>query len=277
MQTASPERARFLHVVLSGALLLGAMTGLPGCASPSTGTDSPFLPPDTSGSTAPRDSALSVLTAMERTAFDSAFAALDKYGVTRHLRTEQLTPAGTTAAVRSLTIRYTPGSDSGTVQHRESVGTFRDGGLFSGIVGSRPPTERPSDLVPEALPDQPAYLAPRTREAYRYTLRTDSLRTGTPTHVVTARVRPDGTGQDQGVRYARLTLDRASQELVGLVVVRAERALLFGEESRLRLRLRRLPDGRWVPHVTRFRALVHVPFRTPRQFRTVSAYSNYVP
>jgi len=91
------------------------------------------------------------------------------------------------------------------------------------------------------------------------------------------RVRPDGTGQDQGVRYARLTLDRASQELVGLVVVRAERALLFGEESRLRLRLRRLPDGRWVPHVTRFRALVHVPFRTPRQFRTVSAYSNYVP
>jgi len=276
MQTLLPKRAPFLHAVLVGALLAGATLGSLGCTTPTSGEgDPPFLSADTASRAVPRDSTLAVLTSMKRAAFDSAFATLDDYAVTRHLRTDRLTPSGTTVAVRAYTVRYPPGTDPGHILEGDSSGTFRHGGLLSGTLSTGPPSQRPSNVAALALSDQPAYLAPRTRDAYEYILRADSLRDGTPTHVVTARARAAGTGQDQGVRYARLELERATRNLIGLTVVRAEQALLFSENSRLTLQLRRAPDGAWVPGVSRFRAMVDAPFRTPRQFRTVSAYYNY--
>jgi len=279
MQIECVEHARFLHAILAGLLfMMGSLGGL-GCAtSPADRPPAAFAPADTvSASPAERDSALSVLTSMRRTAFDSAFAALDGYGFTRHVRTEQLAPSGTTTAVQSYKVSYQPNAERGTLQRHDSTGAFRDGGLLASLSSPRRRTERPANRAAEALPDQPAYLAPRTRDAFRYSIRPDSLRDGTPTYVVAAQAR-----REEGVRYARLTLTRPSHTLIGLTVVRAERALLFREDSRLHIRLRRAPDTPsmsptwdWVPHVTRFRAVVKVPFRAPRQFRTVSAYYNY--
>jgi len=183
------------------------------------------------------------------------------------------------SAVLTLTLRYAPDSGAGTVQRADSAGRFRAGGLLSSLTPSQEPRARPGNLATQALPDQPAYLAPRTQEAYRYALRRDSLRDGTAAYVVEAKARVDERGDDQGIRYARLTIARPSRELVGLTTTRASQILLFRENSQMTLRLRRAPDRRrgWVPHHTHVRALVDVPLRAPRQFRTVSAYYGYAP
>lgn len=280
MQPSSSERARFLQMAVGGLLLFALGLGGSGCADRPRppGAHSPFGPIDTiAAPEPPRDSILTLLTDMHRAAFDSAFARLDAYGFTRHVRTEQLDTTGATTAHRTLTLRYPPGPGPGTVQRADSAGTFQDGGVLSGITPAQRQTARPANLAAQTLVDQPAYLAPRTQEAYRYALRRDSLLDGTPTFVVEAKARLDERGADQNIRYARLTIDRSSHELVGLTSIRASRILLFHENSQITIRLRRGPDSsqHWVPRLTRFRARVDVPFRAPRQFRTVSAYYGY--
>ncbi|WP_263808953.1 hypothetical protein [Salinibacter sp.] len=275
MQPAPSKRARFLHIIVGGWLL--ALGGL-GCTSPPEhgGTYAAFGALDTIEATdTPRDSALAVLAQLNRTAFDSAFARLDAYAVTRTVRTEQLDTTGATTAYRTRTLRYPPGPGPGTIQRADSAGRFQAGGVLARLTPSQSPRARPGNLAGQALADQPAYLAPRTQEAYRYALRRDSLLDGTPTHVVEAKVRSGERGADRSIRYARLTIDRASHELVGLTTTRASRILLFRERSQITLRLRRAPDAAWVPHLTRVRAVVDVPLRAPRQFRTVSAYRGY--
>jgi len=277
MQPAPSKRARFLHIVVGGGLLvLGSL----GCTHPPEhgGTYAAFGALDTIEATdASRDSVLAVLAQLNRTAFDSAFARLDAYAVTRDVRTEQLDTTGATTAYRTRTLRYPPGTGLGTIQQADSAGQFQAGGLLASLTPSQPPRARPGNLAGQVLSDQPAYLAPRTQEAYRYALRRDSLLDGTPTHVVEAKVRSGERGAGQGLRYARLTIDRASHELVGLTTTRASQILLFRERSQITVRLRRAPDRRrgWVPHLTRTRAVVDVPLRAPRQFRTVSAYHGY--
>jgi len=275
MQPAPSKRARFLHIIVGGWLL--ALGGL-GCTPPPEhgGTYAAFGALDTIEATdTPRDSVLAVLAQLNRTAFDSAFARLDAYAVTRTVRTEQLDTTGATTAYRTRTLRYPPGPGPGTIQRADSAGRFQAGGVLARLTPSQSPRARPGNLAGQALADQPAYLAPRTQEAYRYALRRDSLLDGTPTHVVEAKVRSGERGADRSIRYARLTVDRASHELVGLTTTRASRILLFRERSQITLRLRRAPDAAWVPHLTRVRAVVDVPLRAPRQFRTVSAYRGY--
>lgn len=282
MQPAPSERARFLHIVVSGLLVFGVGLGSLGCSDGSTGTNtySPFGPVDTIAATeAPRDSVLALLDGMHRSAFDSSFAHLDEMAVTRHVRTEQLDTTGATTAYRTLTLRYEPGRQTGTVRRADSAGSFRDGGILSSITPAERRASKTANLAEQALPDQPAYLAPRTQEAYRYALRRDSLLDGTPTYVVEAKARTTGRGPEQDIRYARLTIDRASNELVGLTATRASRILLFRENSLLTFRLYRpsVSTQTWVPRLTRFRALVDVPFRPARQYRTVSTYYGYAP
>lgn len=280
MQAPPTERARFLHAVVGGLFLAGVLLGGTGCrdAAPPTAGYSPFGSVDTIGVTeAPRDSVLSLLTAIDRTAFDSAFAQLDAYAFTRQVRTEQLDSTGAVTAFRSLTVRYPVGAESGTVEQADSSGSFRQGGALAPITPARRRASKPANLAGQSLDDQPAYLAPRTREAYRYAVRMGSLRDGSPTYVIEAKAQSSGQGAEQGIRYARLTLLRDSQKLVGLRTIRASRILLFREHSQLTLRLQRAPEDPavWVPESTHFRARVDVPFREPRQFRTSSTYSDY--
>ncbi len=275
MHPPPSKRARSLHV-LGAVLLLGSflLVGA-GCTSSDGRAESPFVPSDTITSAVDRDSALTVLTAMQRTAFDSAYAELDDYAVTRFVRTEQMTPAGTTTAVRSYTVRYRTGAGQGVIQRRDSTGTFREGGIFGSVAPDRNPRGRPPNVPAQLLPDQPAYVEPRTREAFRYALQADSLLDEIPVYVLEVTARDYGTGREQGVRYARLLIHRPSNQLIGLSLVRDDQVLLFSEDTQMGIHLRPASDGTWVPHVTRVRASVHVPFRAPRQFRTVSAFYGY--
>lgn len=280
MQPAPTERSCFLQTVLGGFLLAVFLAGTAGCTDTAGSTQgySPFGSVDTiAASEAPRDSILALLSRMNRAAFDSAFAHLDDYAFTRRVRTEQLDTTGTPTASRTLTIRYPPGSEPGSVQAADSSGSFRRGGALSSIAPANRRSSRPENLVDQSLEDQPAYLAPRTREAYRYALRQDALRDGTPVYIIEAKARSWGQGAEQGIRYARLTIDRESLELVGLTSARASRILLFREDSLVKIRMQRAPGGGadWLPDSTRFRAEVDVPLRSPRQFRTVSKYFDY--
>jgi len=275
MHPCPSKPVRSLHV-LGAVLLLGSLLFVEtGCTSSGGRAESPFVPSDTITSTVDRDSALTVLTAMQRTAFDSAYAELGDRAVTRFVRTEQMTPAGTTTAVRSYTVRYRPGTEQGVIQRRDSAGTFRGGGLFGRVAPDRNPRGRPPNVPAQLLPDQPAYVEPRTREAFRYALQADSLLDEIPVYVLEVTARDYGTGKEQGVRYARLLIHRTSNQLIGLSLVRNDQVLLFSEDTQMGIHLRRAPDGSWVPHMTRVRASVHVPFRAPRQFRTVSAFYGY--
>lgn len=280
MQATPTERARFLHTVVAALLLAGLLligTGCTDTAVPTAGY-SPFGTVDTIATTdTPRDSVLALLSDMSQAAFDSAFARLDEYAFTRRVRTEQLDTTGATTAYRTLTLSYPPGTESGTVVQADSSGSFSEGGALSSITPAQRRTSRPANLAAQSLDDQPAYLAPRTREAYRYALREGTLADGTPTYVVEAKARSSGQGAEQGIRYARLIIARESRQLVGLTTIRASRILLFHENSRVTLRLQQAPDDAavWLPKSTHFRARVDVPFREPRQFRKTSAYSDY--
>lgn len=272
------EHARSLQTVPGVWRLVGGLAAalfvmtLLGCeASTSAGRQSPFVDastlPDVSG--AERDSALAALDRMQRTAFDSSFTRLSRYAFTRTLRTEQLTPSGAVAALRTLTLRAHP--DSGTtLVAADSIGAFQDG-LFDRFASASDPAALPGALAGYVLEDKPAYLAARTREAFSYRLHPDTL-DGAPVRVVTVDARPTGEGADQSIRRAVLTMTRDAHELVALSMVRAERSLLFREDSHFVVRLRRTPDGVWLPHLTRFHAHVGIPFRDAQQFRSVSTY-----
>lgn len=233
------------------------------------------MPTDTLTTTVGRDSALAVLSSMRRAAFDSAFVALDDYAVTRSVRTEQLDSTGTVTARRTLVLRYPPGDAGGTIQQRDSTGRFRTGGVLGQVAPAASPTDRPPNVAAQMLTDDPPYIDPRTREAYRYALGTDRLPGGEAVYVVEATAREVGTGREQSVRYVRLLLDRDTRELVGLALVRIDDGMLFSEYSRFAVRLQQGPDGTWVPAEHRMRAYLHVPFRAPRYFRTVSTFSDY--
>lgn len=280
MQPAPTERSCFLQMVLGGFLLAASLVGTTGCTDTAGSAEgySPFGSVDTIvTSEAPRDSILALLSRMNRVAFDSAFVRIDEYAFTRRVRTEQLDTTGATTATRTLTVRYPPGDAPGSIRAADSSGSFRRGGTLASIAPTHRPSSRPANLAAQSLDDRPAYLAPRTREAYRYALRRDALRDGTPVYIIEAKARSWGQGAEQGIRYARLTIDRESLELVGLTSARASRILLFREHSLVTIRLQRAPGhpATWVPNTTYFRAEVDVPLRSPRQFRTASSYFDY--
>lgn len=222
---------------------------------------------------AERDSALARLRTMQRTAFDSAFVRMRTYRFTRHQRTEHLTPRGAIAALHERMLRYTSASESPTIVASDSVGPFPQPVLSTfgpeNDIGSMP-----ANVAPDAFPEDAAYLSPRTQDDFRYWLRSDTL-DGVSVDKVIIRPTRSPTGREQAVRYAHVLIDPSSGNVLEAYTQRSSQVLLFREESRLFVRLRRAPDGTWVPHLARFHTLVDLPFRAPRTVRTVSAYANY--
>lgn len=260
-----------LAVLCAVGVLLGVLTG---CEAATRSGRSPFLDAASTlpaPSAAERDSALAQLDRMNRAVFDSAFVRMERYAFTRSTRTEQLTPDGAVAALRRETVRVHPDSAARVVD-ADTVGTFGRT-LFSGFAsGDADPL--PGPLGEYVLDDKPAYRSARSREAFEYRTRPDML-DGVPVTVVTVTARDTGEGAEQSIRRATLTLTRDGLDVVAMSTIRAERSILFTEDSRFVVRLRRAPDGTWVPALTRFDARVGVPFRDAQPFRTATAYTDY--
>jgi hypothetical protein len=306
MQPSAPERVRFLksallvsRVALGLCALVLAAGLLAGCGdATSIGGPSAFTPPDTldAPTQAEREAAITALESMKRSTFDSAFVRLADYRFRRTLRTERLQPGSDSVlAFYDRTFRYAPartsrasseassGTSSGTSSSAppspraeriaaDSSGSF-DASFLADFAPASAPGSLPYDLTTYAFPDDPAYLAQKTRSSFTYRLQRDTLE-GVPVQIVEVRALGDGQGAEQSVRYARLTLHDATRQLLAAEAVRTERVLLFSEDSHFSLRLQQTPNGQWVPAATRLRARVDVPFRDPQEFRSVSTYTN---
>jgi hypothetical protein len=289
MHPIRAERARSLHRLVGASVLffaLGAVAVLGGCSGGSDSPETPqaaqaggdrrpavFAPARSIGDpeAAERDSALAVLTSMQRAVFDSAFVRLADRSYTRRLRTEQIDPAtGTTTARREQTVRRDEGTGAATVVATADSGAAFKSGPLDTFVPASDPTEVPQNLAESAFPDDPAYLSERTRESFRYRLRPATV-DGRSAWTIRIQARPE-QGADQSIRYAELIVLRDSRELVAASTIRSENVLLFREESRMAIRLQPESDGTWLPAETRFHARIDIPFREPLEFRTVSTY-----
>jgi hypothetical protein len=236
-----------LSVLVAAAVLGGCSGGSGSPETAQTGGDrgtAVFAPARSIGEpeAAERDSALAVLTSMQRAVFDSAFARLADRSYTRRLRTEQIDPAtGTTIARREQTVRRDESTGAATVVATADSGAAFESGPLDTFVPASDPTDVPQNLAESAFPDDPAYLSERTRESFRYRLRPATV-DGRSAWTIRIQARPE-----QG-------------------------ADLFREESRMAIRLQPESDGTWLPAETRFHARIDIPFREPLEFRTVSTY-----
>ncbi len=268
-----------MNVVRSVLVLsLLSLALLTGCRTPSEAPDSQ----EPSGEAyqqdpAERDAVLAVLQTIKQDALRDAFARLPRYRYTRYLRTEQFDDAHqrTAFAERVVRLDLQENRRIRTPLQADSAGAF-DAGMLGRFVAAGPDEHDAAAWPQSVLLDDPPYLAPRNRDAFLYRFLPDTTLWEAATQVIEVRARP-GSGDAQSIRRTHLYLDRASGELVAVYLERTEADLFFSEESRFYLHIRPAPDSGWVPSTARFLTRLRLPLRSPRQFRSVSAYYAYEP
>jgi hypothetical protein len=218
------------------------------------------------------DTMATLLTGVDVAAFRAAFGKIGDYSYTRYTRTEQFDTDDYLVAYRESVHRRSEEGGIRTVQTEEadSAGTF-DFGFFDRFTSSNLSDLNPVDLIPYLLPDDPAYLKARNREKYEWRYLPDTLLWDTQAQVIELSARPL-VGDGQNVRRVRHYVDRTTNELIAMYLERIDLALLFREESRFWVHMRRTGEGELVPHNTRFHTHIKTPFRTDSKFRTVSTY-----
>lgn len=225
-----------------------------------------------------RTAALAVLDAMKQDAIGQAFERLPHYAFTHRVRTDQIDSADSILAVRERVLRFPPpdSADRPLVVQTDSVGTFGRG-VLDRLASAGDEMIPPTEIARHTLPSDPPYLEPRTREAFRYRLRTDTLDGRIPVRVVEVHAQPGALGADQAIRYARLYVAPDSDQLIGLYLVRADAGMLFREDSRTLVHLHPAPDSGWVPARTDFQAHVDMRLRAREAFHTTATFSGYRP
>lgn len=267
MHPAPPDRVHSLRKGRFRSLLLVLLMGpgfLMGCQSE---------PPDAlmlgagdavfTASAEERGAALAVLDSLQQTAIRASFDRLAGYAFTQHLRIERRAPDGSVTGFREQVRRFPPPDSA---QRPLSLRVDSSGAFDGDWLGNLLPASGDT-LINRAqyvLPDEAAYLAPRTREAFRYRLRPDTSLGGRTVRVVEVHAQPGDPGADRAIRHARLFVEPGTYELVGLYLVRADASLLFREDSRAAVYLQPAPDGSWVPAMTQLEARLKIPFRGPQ-------------
>ena len=218
-----------------------------------------------------RDSVFSYIGTIDQDAFLNAFSKLKDQTFTRYTRTEQFDQDDFLLAFEERVLRHTPNGSE--VVEEDSAGSF-DYGYFSRFVSQTVDSYDPSNLARHIVPEDPAYMSPRNREAYVYRALPDTLMWDMVARVIEVRARPED-GDGQNIRRVRLYVDRGTNRLIAMYLERIDLALWFREESRFYVHVRPSPSGAWVPYNTRFETLIRVPFRSNQRFRTVSTYYSF--
>lgn len=279
MHSSPPEPVHSLrngHVLQAVFGMLVALSVV-GCSTESPRAamlgpnDTPFEP-----SAAERSAALAVLDSLQHGTMEAAFDRLSRYAFTYRVRTAQRTPDDEVMARRTEVWRFPPPDSAQRpfLVRVDSSGSF-EGGWFDVFAGGRNGDIQLTDRAQHVLPDDPAYLEPRTREAFRYRLLPDTSLDGRRARVVEIHAQPGELGADRVIRHARLFVEPDTYELVGLYLVRAEASVLFREDSRTLARLRPAPDSGWVPATTRLEARLEMPFQAARSLRMEASFSAY--
>lgn len=221
-----------------------------------------------------RDTVLAVLGRVDDRTFREAFTRLAAVPHTRHIRTTQLDASGRSIAGLERVIRHEDGAHR--LLHADTLGAFAFGYLDP-FVDADPGTPAPAaDWLDALLPQDPAYLAPRNRDAFTYRFRPDSVVAGVPVRVIEIRARA-GEGDDQPIRRARLYLGRDADRLVAFSLHRSNRAFFVRETTAVFAAVRPGDGAPWRPHVTRVRTWIDGPFRDPDRFLTASAFYAFGP
>jgi hypothetical protein len=237
------------------------------------GPDPAPLSPD---ELAARDSALALLADADDAPFANAFERLDAFRYRVVTQTEQLGEA-TPVAQRTVVAEVTPTADGPRIDVVDdaSTGAF-DYGAFSVLTSDAP--ERPlavENPAPLVLPEDPAYLDPRGREAFAFGFAPDTVLGGQPVRIVTVDAR-EGE-DDEPLRSARLYLHRGSGALVGVRLQRRTESPIFTERSDATILLQPGPAGGWLPHYTRVETAVDALFADGRRFRITRRYVDFEP
>jgi hypothetical protein len=230
-----------------------------------------------------RAAALRVLDSLKRGAIRNASSHLGGRSYTRRVPTEQIGETGRVTAFQERLLRYGP--SRARVVRSDSSGAFDFGALGRMVKGtglaSTGAGTPATDLTRQVLPDEPAFLSRRNRHAFTYRLLPDTTLAGGPARVVAVRARPSTDGDRQTVRSARLYIDAATGQLLGVHLHRVRRSLLFDEDTRQRVHIRPAsgrtppPDSAaaWVPAETHFETQLDVPLRPARHVRSTASYS----
>jgi hypothetical protein len=223
-----------------------------------------------------REAALFVLDSLQQTVIRASFDRLAEYAFTQRLRIERRAPDGSVTGFREQVRRFSPPDSA---QRPISLRVDSSGGFDGDWLGNLLPASGDT-LINRAqyvLPDDAAYLAPRTREAFRYRLRPDTSLGDRTVRVVEIHAQPGEAGADRAIRHARLFVEPDTYELVGLYLVRADVSLLFREDSRAAVYLQPAPDGSWVPSMTQLEARLKIPFRTAQHIALDVAFDAFRP
>lgn len=257
---------------LAAALALLLALGS-GCGSGVT-DDAPFYPSAPASASAEEpDSVLGLLRMADDALVRAAFAALDSVAYTRTTETVQFAPDGRARARHEVTVRHAAGADSSQLIGEARSGTF-DLGWTGRLFGRTVDGPTASALGRHALPEEPAYLSPRSREAYTYRLLPDTTIGGRRTAVVDVTLRP-GTSQAPSVRHARLYLDAATHAVLALDVTRADASAFFEQLTRTRLRLHPVPGNtQWLPVMVQTRTRFDGTMTAPQRLQTTSTFES---
>lgn len=271
--------------VLGLCLLLLAGCAASGCAKnekarsadakSTTGSMSPSAQDPSAQDPSTQDSIFAFLAMIDQEAFRSSFEHLDEKTFTRYTRTEQFDENDLLLAFEERVIRHSgpPARRNFDLVDQDSGGVF-DYGYLRSFVSDSELSRDPMDFAHRIVPEDPAYMSPRNRDAYVYRSLPDTLMGDVSARVIEIRARPQ-VGDGQNVRYVRLYVDRNSNRLIAMYLERVDRAMWYREESIFCVHLRRMPGTSWLPYNTRFETRITVPFRPTQRFRTASTYYRY--
>ncbi|PEN06280.1 hypothetical protein CRI93_10690 [Longimonas halophila] len=259
-------------LLLVASALLAASVATSGCAR-TEGPPPRYAPTaDTTAWTTTGDAVVSRLDSLDLALMDSAFAALPRVPLTRTTRTDAFTPADSLRGQLYQTWHHRPKAEPELLEETQT-GTLPDRDLW-GLVPRANAASLPENIVRDAYPDEPPFLEARNQPAYRYGMRRDTLAPGIPVDRIEVVARDTGDGRRMAIPYARVDVLPGTRSAVSTYVVRADRALLYDEDSLFYIALQPGPNGQWLPHIMRFRARLSVPLRPVESVQTVTTFAS---
>lgn len=266
----APVASRFVRLAVLPVLIAGTLVAASGCAS--EGAPPRYAPPaDSTAWAVTGDTVMTRLAQISFAAVDSAFAALPRVPVTRTTRTDVFSATDSLRGQLRQIWAHRPGAEP-ALRSETQTGTLPDRDLW-GLAPRTQAEALPENIIGSAYPDEPPFLEARNRSAYRYGMRRDTLAPGIAVDRLEVLARDTADGRRLAVPYARVDVLPGTNTVVSTYVVRAERALLYDEDSLFYVALQPGSEVAWLPHLLRFRARLAVPLRPVESVQLVTSFT----
>ncbi len=221
---------------------------------------------------APGDSA-DVFVQLTAVKFDSMRAAFDRAAVlplTIEVRSEQLGPDGEVIAIRQQSVVRSRTADSVSVSATTAgeQGAFRLGLL--GKLAAEPDFEHTGETLGSILPEDAAYLSPRSRENFIYALLPDTTVNGAVVSGI--EVHADQEASEQPLRLARIYFDPVTRQAVRYELTRRKPDFLFRERTHALVEIAAQAGRGNLPARTLAETAIKLPLTGTRRFRVSKTF-----